>query len=211
MDKNKKCINSAKTQEKRKRLMNEVPNTLWLYQKEQLYDDFYGECALTGKYDYVALDHFVPLNWGSTVRKYGIGGTTYANMVTLHRSINSSKSSMNPFIWFNRYGERHMVEKRRWNEIVEYIAKKHRMTSIEYIHRVNVCYSEVLAKKWITDVNARIEGEEFKHFFYINRALRMNLNISVIVELYGSLKSKEYFFNEKMLDLIKQLKDKYTQ
>jgi hypothetical protein len=113
---------SAIAQEKRKRLMKEVPNTLRQSQLDLVRNHFKNECALTGKYSNVAVDHFVPVGWGSIVRKYGIGGTTYANMIILDRSINSSKDSMNPFILFNRYGEKHGISLEKWNDAVHYIA-----------------------------------------------------------------------------------------
>jgi hypothetical protein len=46
MDKNKKDINSAKAQEKRKRVMSEVPFALRASQKEKILTHFKNECAV---------------------------------------------------------------------------------------------------------------------------------------------------------------------
>jgi hypothetical protein len=131
----------------------------------------------TGHYNNIALDHFVPINWGSIVSNYGIGGTTYANMIPLSRVLNSSKGSMNPFLWFERYGERHGISLEKWNDAVQYVAEKHKMTTFDYIHDVD-----------------------------ISNALKMKLNISLVVELYGSDITKKVFLDNETINLINRNK-----
>ncbi|CAG7648159.1 hypothetical protein ACFQI7_12995 [Paenibacillus allorhizosphaerae] len=201
-----KYSRSTISQAKRKRLLREVPNTLRWYQQEEVFNHFKNDCALTGKYQNLCKDHFIPISWGRTVRKYGIGGNTYANIIPLDRSINSSKGSMNPFIWFERYGERHGISIEKWNYAVQYIAEKHRMTTFYYINRVNACYIEILAKNWVEKINSRIEPDGNVHPVYINNALKMNLNIPVVIEQFGSVKTKEIFQLSETIDLIKQSK-----
>lgn len=169
-------------------------------------DTFNHKCALTGKDANVQLDHFIPNRWGKIVEKYQIGGTTYANMIPLFRSINASKNAMNPFIWFDRYGDRHGVTLDKWNTIVEYIAEKHRMTTVEYTNRVNACYREFLAMRWIKRINYMLELEGEVHPVFIDNALRMDLNIHVVVETLGSMKLKDYFNSIETAELIKERK-----
>ncbi len=191
--------------------MKEVPNTLRTWQIELVFDHFYNECPLTGKYHNVVKDHFIPISWGSIVRKYGIGGNTYANIVPLHRSINSSKHVMNPFQWFERYGKRHEISNEKWNAVVHYIAEKHKMSVFDFTNRVNACYSEVLALRWIEKINARVESHEFIHSVYFYNALKMNLNISLIVELYGTEKTKECFHQSNTIRQISECKSWFEQ
>jgi len=205
----KKCYYPASktAREKRQELMNTVPNKLRESEAELILRTFRYECALTGKYDDIGLDHFVPLNWGSIVKKYGIGGTTYANMVPLHRSINSSKGAHNPFYWFERYGKRHNVAVVKWNAIVDYIATKHSMTTIDYINRVNACYIEIVALNWISRVNRRIYQEGSIHYVDIRNALKLCLNMSVVIELFGSKMTKEVFKDSKTISQINEVKE----
>jgi hypothetical protein len=206
MKKNTKSINSIKAQEKRKKLLKDIPNTLRERQKDLVRIHFKNECAITGKYD-IAFDHFIPVGWGAIVRKYGIGGTTYANMIILDKSINSSKSSWNPFLWFERYGERHNISIEKWNMAVEYIAEKHGMTSYDYRNQVNACHSEIIAIRWIAHVNQSIESNGRVHPVNISNALRANLNITTVVEMFGNTRIKEAFLDNETIKLINEKKN----
>lgn len=84
----------------------------------------------------------------------------------------------------------------KWTRAVQYIAEKHDMTSDEYINRVNACYNEILALQWITHVNSRIESGASIHYVDIRNALKLNLNISVVVEVLGSIKTKNAFLDQ---------------
>ena len=190
---------------RRQQRMNDVPNTLSESQRELVLDTFKRKCALTNKRHDVELDHFVPVSWGKKVIEYDIGGTTYANTIPLNSSINSSKSSHNPFLWFKRYGERHGISRDKWKAAVEYIAKKHGLSSTEYENRVNACYSEVLAERWITDVNSRV-NTDLNLTFVINRALRMKLNIPVVVELFGSTSTQQLFNDKETIKVMNKIK-----
>ncbi|WP_419872765.1 hypothetical protein [Candidatus Pristimantibacillus sp. PTI5] len=205
----KKCYYPTvkKAKDKREQMMKTVTNSLRESEKERILKHFQYECALTGKYDHVGLDHFVPLSWGSIVHEYEIGGTTYANTIPFHRSINSSKGAMNPFIWFKEYGNRHGVTREKWDDVIKYIAEKHGLSVCDYTNRVNACYSEIIAKKWIADINSKIESEGNVHLVFIDRALRNNLNIAVVAGLYGSSTTKDYFRSSQGLDLLKERKE----
>lgn len=207
----KQCYNPKIriAKEKRENAIKAVPNKLKEREAELIRKHYQYECALTCKYDTVALDHFVPLSWGPIVKKFGIGGTTYANMIPFHRSINSSKGGMNPFIWFARYGLKHGVSSEKWNNAVQYIAEKHGISTFDYINKVNACYSEVLALRWVADVNSRIESEGYHLSHLIERALRMNLNIPVVVELFGSSITKEIFLEKEATSLLNEKKAWY--
>ncbi|MBQ4901244.1 hypothetical protein KB559_20585 [Paenibacillus sp. Marseille-P2973] len=199
-----KRINSSnKLREQR---LKQIPNTLRSRQKERISYTFNNRCALTDKESNIHYDHFVPVQWGGIVRRHGIGGTTYANIIPLHRSINASKSSMNPFIWFERYGDRHGVTLEKWNRIVDYIAGMHGMTTIDYINRVNTCYCEYLAIRWVNRISQLVERNGTVRRFFIDNALRNNLNIHIVVELFGSLEVKEYFNNNETIELVKERK-----
>ncbi|MED1801996.1 hypothetical protein [Brevibacillus porteri] len=199
---------AMKSNYKREQILKEVPNSLSQNEVELILNHFKNECALTGKYHQVSLDHFIPLNWGSTAHKYAIGGNTYANIIPLDRSINSSKNAHNPFIWFERYGEKHGISIERWHSAIQYIAEKHGMSVFEYKNRVYACYSEILAVRWITHVNSRIELGASIHFVDIRNALIMNLNIPVVVETLGSIETKNAFLDQQTIDLVNQLKAK---
>lgn len=203
---NKKKNHTRKLREK---CLNEIPNTLRWRQAELVLSTFKNSCALTGKSSNVQLDHFIPVNWGKIVRKYGIGGTTYANMIPLDRSINASKSSMNPSIWFETYHKRHGISIEKWNYAVRYIADKHKMAVSDYINRVNACYSEIIATKWIAEINSKIEADGKVHLVYIDRALRNNLNITVVVGVFGSSKTKDYFRSNQGLELLRERKEDF--
>ncbi|KKC46954.1 hypothetical protein VE23_07080 [Paenibacillus sp. D9] len=113
---------------------------------------------------------------------------------------------MNPFIWYERYGARHGISEDKWKGIVDYIAEKHRMTTAEYINRVNACYSEYLAIRWISDIDHLLESRDEVHMAFIDRALRLGLAIHVVIELFGSLKIKEYFVNNQTIELVAERK-----
>ena len=193
---------AKKAKDKREQLMKTVTNSLRESEMEAILKHFQYECALTGKYENVGLDHFIPLFWGEVVQKYEIGGTTKSNTIPFHRSINSSKGAMNPFIWFEKYGERYGISIDKWNNAVEYIAEKHMMTTFDYINRVNACYSEFLAMRWAIDINSKLESEGYIHQVFIDRALKMQLNIAVVIELFGSAETKIYFCDKQTIDLV---------
>lgn len=134
-------------------------------------------------------------------------------MIPFHTSINRSKNSNNPFLWFERCGERHGISSDKWDAAVEYIANKHGLSSIEYENRVNACYSEIRAERWMEDFNSMVIREinmvtNIKSYLspHIICALRKNLNIPVVVELFGSTLTRQLFNDKETINLMNELK-----
>jgi ribosomal protein S8 len=80
------------------------------------------------------------------------------------------------------------------------------MATFDYISRVNECYSEILAVKWITRVNSITESEGYIRSVDISNALKMNLNMPFVIELFGSVKTKEVFQNNETIIELNQSK-----
>ncbi|HWO98437.1 MAG TPA: hypothetical protein VNM45_19315 [Bacillus sp. (in: firmicutes)] len=196
----KKCNQEEIKQYQRKRQerIKLLPNTLTEEQAEEIKKDFNYACALTGKDENVQLDHFIPILWGESLNKYEIGGTTWANMIPINRSLNSSKGAMNPFIWIERYHQRHNIDLIKWQEAVQYVASKYNMTAQEFKKNIDLCYNEYLIMRWINDINEEVEKENGRKGLLMKQALRMGINIDLVVRLHG---------NEKAQDFIQQLNE----
>lgn len=206
MNKSTKLTTSARTSARRRKHLKESHNTLLPSQAELVRKDFNYECALTGKTDNIVLDHFIPISWGTVVNKYRIGGNTYANMLPINRSINSSKRSHPPFFWCEKYGERHEIPIEKWNYAVQYIAEKHGMDLLEYQSRVTACVNEMLAIRWINHLHARLEKERMFRIADIDTGLKMNLNMSTVVAMFGNKRLKELFMNKGLINIVNERK-----
>ncbi|MFC5530329.1 hypothetical protein [Cohnella yongneupensis] len=197
--------NKASIDRRRANLMS-LPRYLTEEQEVSIFEHFNNSCALTGLKDKLCLDHFVPLDWGVTPLKYGLGGTTFPNMIPFHISINSAKNAMNPVMLFERYGEKYNISADRWNAALKYLAEKNGLSVADYTNRVNACYMEVQSDRWATGINKKVETNGEIVGWEIERALRRNLNIQVVIELFGTSKTKDYFRTTKVSEMIARRK-----
>lgn len=91
------------------------------------------ECTLTG-FSNVDLDHFIAISTGH-------GGSYTANLIKLSAVINKSKSSNNPFNWFEANRQRFEIDESRWNALVTYLAEQNGITPAEFRSYVDWCYA----------------------------------------------------------------------
>lgn len=209
----KKCFHkrNAKTinrsAQKRKFLLENLPNTLNKKQKVDIYESFNYECALTGEKDNVPLDHFVPLSWGKVVLDYGIGGTTFENLVPLSSTLNNSKSANNPFIWIEKAKKSHGIDMNRWTKMVAYMAFKNNMTPETYENRISACYEEVRIRRAVSSIRLRNDRRGNVMLYFIKDLLVAGINIEVAVELYGNNKVKALIKSERAIEQIIKYKN----
>jgi hypothetical protein len=193
---------------RRKYLIQSLPNTLTEEQREQVRKDFNYTCAITKRKENVQLDHFVPLSWGKLAIEYGIGGTTYANMLPLNKTLNKSKSSENPFEWIEGAKTKFNIDMSVWNKAVEYIAEKHNMPPLEFENRVNNCHNHLMVKRSIKSFNWYFNKNKRLSNFRIDFLLEKGINIEVAVEMFGNKKAKQYLQEEETKKYIKKAKEK---
>lgn len=84
------------------------------------------KCAITQNQDAISLDHFIPVIIGH-------GGTYFANLIPIQRSLNSSKKDSNPYVWAKK--NNHNLEK-----VISHLAKQNSLTESEYKDFVNWCF-----------------------------------------------------------------------
>ncbi|MCM3725097.1 hypothetical protein M3226_05215 [Neobacillus cucumis] len=189
---------------KRTELQNNTSNTLTNKEKERIMEECNYSCMLTGANKEVDLDHFIPLNLGDIVFEYGIGGTTYENMIPLTSSLNKSKGAQNPFTWFEKAKFKFNLDSNNWNKALDYMAKKNKMTRSEYKNRINACFIHFGIKKWVESLNyAVINSHNPKASFY--KAIEEGINIKVAVMRYGTDASKKFVIKEK--EMIRRLQE----
>jgi hypothetical protein len=193
---------------RRKYLLQSLPNTLTEEQREQVRKDFNYTCAITKQKENVQLDHFVPLSWGKLAIEYGIGGTTYANMLPLNKTLNKSKSSENPFEWIEGAKTKFNIDMSVWNKAVEYIANKHDISPAEFQNRVNECFNHLSVKRVIKYLNKLLNMNKRPPYFYVNSLLKQGINIEVAVEKFGNKKAKQFLKVEETQNYIKKAKEK---
>jgi hypothetical protein len=193
---------------RRKYLIQSLPNTLTEEQREQVRKDFNYTCAITKRKENVQLDHFVPLSWGKLAIEYGIGGTTYANMLPLNKTLNKSKSSENPFEWIEGAKTKFNIDMSVWNKAVEYIANKHDISPAEFQNRVNECFNHLSVKRVIKYLNKLLNMNKRPPYFYVNSLLKQGINIEVAVEKFGNKKAKQFLKVEETQNYIKKAKEK---
>lgn len=179
---------------RRNYFMKVSPNTLTEEQKRKVLYDFDNKCALTNDCE-IQLDHFIPLSWGRITQKYGIGGTTEANLIPLSAKINKSKSYHNPFTWIKEASGRLSLDMQKWNELVKYIAQKHKMSPTDFEKTVNECHAHITCYREINRFN-RILKESRMHprnlDTYLSYLLKLGINLKVAVEMFGNKKAKDF-------------------
>lgn len=173
---------------------------------------FHHKCAITGEEEEVSLDHFVPLSWGDIAIEYGIGGNTYANMLPISIFLNKSKSYYNPFEWFSKAAPKHNLDVQKWNDAVEYVANKHKMTSSDYERRVNECAIQVKTRSSIYSLNKAINQNRFKPPYYLLRhLLQKGVVLEVAVQKYGYKKTKQFLKGKEVESYIDNYKVELTK
>ncbi|KRE94912.1 hypothetical protein ASG89_31980 [Paenibacillus sp. Soil766] len=196
----------------RKYLLYKASERLKKSDLDKVFCHFGGVCPFTGEYKKNSYDHFIPLAWGTVVLKYGIGGHTYANMIMLSLRLNISKRSTNPFEWYRFNGKRLGIQPSKWKELVNHVARKHKMTPEEYERRVYACHEEVKAIEWMESVNSWVrtflkKGEcPSSPYSLIRSALWDNFNIAVVVETYGSDDAKKLLNSDEFKQIISECK-----
>lgn len=99
-----------------------------------------------------AHDHFIPLGIGH-------GGTFSGNMISLDRTLNSSKLDNNPFMWFEANRQRFKLDQSRFDSVVADLAEQNGLTSEEYRRYVDWCFEN---KRSLDDIQA-----DNKRFGYV--------------------------------------------
>jgi hypothetical protein len=193
---------------RRKYLLQSLPNTLTEEQREQVRKNFNYTCAITKQKENVQLDHFVPLSWGKLAIEYGIGGTSYANMLPLNKTINKSKSSENPFQWIEGAKNKFNIDMSEWSKAVEYIAEKHCMTPLEFVNRVNECFNHISVRRAIKYLNKEIDMHKKPPYFRIESLLKRGINIEVAVEMFGNKKVKQFLQAQETKQYLIKVKEK---
>ena len=125
----KEAIIAGRRRARKRRLPDSITEEEW---KDSLMY-FNGGCALTGdRYD-IHQDHVIPLSTGH-------GGTIFENIIPLRGDLNTSKNRSNIFDWFTKNKEHFNLDKRRFDELIEYLADINDMTTKEYEEYVRWCH-----------------------------------------------------------------------
>lgn len=198
-----------KASQKRGGRKKNLPNTLTSDEKENIYSHFDSRCALTKKEEDLQLDHFVPLAWGIHVLEYGIGGTTYANMLPLNLKVNIAKGQLNPFEWIVTATKKFDIEMKEWEEVIKYIATKHELSVVQFQSKVNSCYSMVLVERSIELLETRC-GYKNPPYYLIDSFLEKGINIKVAVKHFGNQAAHTFIEDEKTRRYIKEAKKSLT-
>lgn len=185
---------------KRKRIENLkiIPNQLTSNEKKKLLEQHTYTCMLTGETTNITLDHFVPVILGEIATMYGIGGTTYENLIPITSKLNKSKASDNPFEWIKKAKVKHGIDMNKWNYTVKYLADKNKLSILEYKNRIDSCFIHYRIKNWVENLNYQIVNNSEEHTrVLLALAINRCININVAVETYGSLVTKKYIKDEK--------------
>lgn len=196
----------ANHREKRNELLKRLPNTLTKEDKHQLRVDSNFSCMLSGENERVCNDHFIPLYIGDVVLEYGVGGTTYENMLPISNTLNNSKGACNPFKWYERKGEKYKLDINIWNQTIQYMAEKNHMTSLQYQNRVNACFQHHAVKKWVETFPRNLDTFPSPRNIF-RRAFAIGIVIDVAVEKYGTPQTIDYIRTHK--EYIEELKKEY--
>ncbi|MFJ7976652.1 hypothetical protein ACIQZI_13265 [Peribacillus sp. NPDC096379] len=194
---------------KRKELLERLPNTLTKEEEYQLMVDSNFNCMLSGVGGGINLDHFVPLALGELVLEYGLGGTTYENIIPISATLNQSKQSRNPFEWFEKARVKYHLDSSLWNQVVQYMADKNQMTSIQYKNRINACYKHDKVIKWAENLNESLSRASRNPKALLRQAIRKGINIDVVIKKYGNQLSVEYIKSQK--EYINEVKLEYVE
>ncbi|WP_226680715.1 hypothetical protein [Sutcliffiella horikoshii] len=167
--------------------------------RKKVLEEFGYRCALTGELEGVTVDHFVPLDWGKAAVREGIGGNSSKNLIPLIEPLNKSKWSNNPFIWFENLDElkvKYGLCDQKWWTVVEFVAAKHNMSAFEYKIKVNNCYWEVIAEKYMEILNYRLENypSKYKPYSIIWFFLKNCFNLDVVINRFGSKDAKKFYY-----------------
>ena len=104
--------------------------------RTKILNDFNDSCCLTGKGGDIHMDHVLPLSKG--------GGTVVGNIIPLAGELNLSKNDRNLFEWFENNKERLNLNRNKFNNLIEYLAKQNNLSTEEYVDFYNKKYEEGL-------------------------------------------------------------------
>lgn len=100
----------------------------------KILNDFNDSCCLTGRSEDIHMDHVLPLCKG--------GGTVVGNIVPLSGELNLSKNDRNLFTWFEDNEDRFNLDRKKFNDLVKYLAEQNNLTVSEYVVLYNEKYKE---------------------------------------------------------------------
>ena len=119
---------------KRRSLLKKSEFNFGKSEMERVLSVFGGGCALTGSKENIHWDHVIPVTTG-------YGATTIKNMIPLRGDINISKKDSNFFDWFKLKGRKFSISKRKFNEVVRYLANVNGMSVESYREYVYWCHN----------------------------------------------------------------------
>lgn len=111
-----------------------LPDMMSESSKLEVFNYFGNSCALTGDSNSLHIEHTIPLSIGH-------GGTSLENIVPMRSDLNLSKNDRNVFEWFEDNRERFNLNKRRFDELIAYLAKVNGVTTNEYRDFVYWCHA----------------------------------------------------------------------
>lgn len=118
-------------------------------QRNFVWQHFDNSCALTGVSADLHADHAIPIESGHV-------GTIYGNMIPLAGRLNNSKSDKHLYEWFDTNKNRFNLPQRRFDALIDYLAKTNDMTTQEYRKYVD----------WVFD-NPRMLDEETGELIFV--------------------------------------------
>lgn len=204
-----------KARRRREHLIRSMPNTLTPEEKEKIYSEFNHACALSQTKEQVQLDHFVPLAWGKLALEYGLGGTTYENMLPLCSDLNTSKSSENPFAWIKKASIAGRVDSESWERVIAYVADKHEMGYWQFFNRVNSCYEHWVSKQHVRYFNQAMKATTDTSlplrwrrppYEKLEFLLKVGINVEVAFEMHGTKLSKDFMKQEETRLRVSEMK-----
>jgi len=119
-----------RNKDSRKALLNHLPCNVTEVELQALKQH---RCAISKKSSFdVTVDHFIPISWGH-------GGTIIGNVYPLDRTLNRTKSSMNPFRWVKRNEVKDKINMRLWDKLITDLASQNGMSVRDFTRYVNWC------------------------------------------------------------------------
>lgn len=118
------------SQNRRVRKLN-LPDSLTEKDVADILETFENKCSLSGSKD-IHLDHFIPIATGQV-------GNVKENIIPLSAELNLSKGSKNPFEWIK---QRNDIDRRKFQDVVLYLAKLNDMTPEDYERYVYRCFEK---------------------------------------------------------------------
>jgi hypothetical protein len=135
---------------KRRTLKRSLPFDFTNEEKDVIFNEFNRKCALTDQMGDIQWDHVIPLATGH-------GGTTFGNMIPLHKDLNESKKDKNVFEWFEANRQRFNLSQEKFDLLIDWLASANAVSVEDYRDYVYWCHAN---PHCLEDLETGRESEE---------------------------------------------------